>query len=163
VVIATPWFNKISLLISPSFFFHPFLSNLVLSMDLFTTPPAASASASGVSSGGESNNPPGKIRSACNRCHSQKLRCVIKIGQVSCERCLKLKTSCRFGPRAPRASLKPPEQATGCAQVDWHEPLSMSASITMPNVHSNAMIADVSDSDWLFSPSAKTGIAEGRG
>ena len=132
-------------------------------MDLFTTPPAASASALGVSSRDESNSPPGKIRSACNRCHSQKLRCVKNIGQVSCQRCLKLKSSCRFGPRAPRASLKPREQATNCAQSDWHEPLSAPAFIPTLNISSNLMIADVCDSDWHFPPNAETGIAEEQG
>ncbi|KAK9257618.1 hypothetical protein V1519DRAFT_477652, partial [Lipomyces tetrasporus] len=132
-------------------------------MDYLRTQPApsASASASGVSSGAESHNAPGKTRSACNRCHSQKLRCVRNIGQVSCERCLRLRTSCRFGPRAPRASLKSPQRAAA-AQAEWQIPLSGSASIPTPNLHADAMIAGVSDSEWLFSPSADTDISEGR-
>lgn len=134
-------------------------------MDLFTTAPAASASVSGpvVSSVGESDNLSGKVRSACDRCHSQKLRCVRNRGQVSCERCLKLKRSCRFGPRAiraTRASLKPAEQATFYGQGDRHGSLSVSASTPTPNV---AMIADVNDRYWFSLPSADISIAEGRG
>ncbi|KAL4755697.1 Zn(II)2Cys6 transcription factor domain-containing protein [Aspergillus foveolatus] len=49
---------------------------------------------------------PAKIRSACNRCHAQKLRCVLKPGQVQCERCLRLDTVCRFASRAPRGSQR---------------------------------------------------------
>jgi len=67
---------------------------------------------------------------------------------------------CRFDPRAPRASLKPSENATGCVQGDWHEPLSVSASIHTPTVHSNVMSAHLNDGDWLFSPSAETGGVE---
>lgn len=132
-------------------------------MDPFMTPPAASASALEVTFGGESNNHPRKTRSACNRCHSQKLRCAKQIGQSSCERCLKLRRSCRFGPRAPRVSLQLPKQDTNCTQGDWHEPLSVSASMTRPSVPSNTPIADVSNSDSLFSLNAETAIAEGRG
>ena len=125
--------------------FNLFLPTLVLNMDLFTDPHAASASAS-VSPAGESNNPAVKNRSACDRCHSQKLRCVKRTGQVTCARCLKLKTICRFSPRAPRASLKLPEQATGYPQGYWHDPVSMTASIPwLWNMHASPMTADVSD------------------
>ena len=123
----------------------------------------ASAEASGVFSGAESRPPHRNFRSACNRCHSQKLRCVRKIGQVICERCLKLKKSCRLGLRAPRASLKAPDQATGRAHGNWHEPLSASTSICTPSVQSFQMIAGVTESDWLGLSSAGTGNAEGRG
>ncbi|BCS20325.1 Zn(II)2Cys6 transcription factor domain-containing protein [Aspergillus puulaauensis] len=47
-----------------------------------------------------------KTRSACDRCHGQKLRCILKPGQARCERCLRLDTACRFAPRAPRGSIK---------------------------------------------------------
>ncbi|KAA8652846.1 Zn(II)2Cys6 transcription factor domain-containing protein [Aspergillus tanneri] len=58
-----------------------------------------------------------KSRSACNRCHAQKLRCVRQPGQLHCERCLKLDTICQFARRAPRGSKKrqsaqTPEQPT---------------------------------------------------
>ncbi|OJI98827.1 hypothetical protein ASPVEDRAFT_38326 [Aspergillus versicolor CBS 583.65] len=47
-----------------------------------------------------------KTRSACDRCHGQKLRCILKPGHTRCERCLRLDTVCRFAPRAPRGSIK---------------------------------------------------------
>ncbi|KAL2808335.1 hypothetical protein BJX63DRAFT_39434 [Aspergillus granulosus] len=47
-----------------------------------------------------------KTRSACDRCHSQKLRCVRRAGQSHCERCLRLDGVCRFAPRARRGSKK---------------------------------------------------------
>ena len=47
-----------------------------------------------------------KTRSACDRCHGQKLRCIRKPGQSRCERCLRLDAACRFAPRAPRGSIK---------------------------------------------------------
>ena len=128
-----------SLFISPSFSIRPykFLSNSVLSMDLFTDLSAASASASGGFSGCN-QRPTRKGRAACDRGHSQKLRCVRRTDQDSCERCLKLKTSCRFGPRSSRASLKPREQAAGCAYE---------AFISTPNVYSDPVVANVSDDD----------------
>jgi hypothetical protein len=128
-------------------------------MDPLATPPAASASA-GVESRGEWNKLPRKIRSACDRCHSQKLRCVRKQGGVSYERYLRLHTSCRFGPRAPRASLRPLQRG---AQDDWHEPPSVSVAIPMPNLHSNPAITNRSSSEWLFSPDIDAGITEEQG
>jgi hypothetical protein len=143
--------------------FNLFLPTLVLKMDLFTDPHAASASAS-VSPASESNSPAGKNRSACDRCHSQKLRCVRKTGQVTCERCLKLKTICRFSPRAPRASLKLPEQATGYAQGYWHDQVSMTASVpSLWNIHANSTIGNESDNNWNFLPDSEGGLAEGPG
>jgi hypothetical protein len=151
--------------IFPSRPFSLFLPTLVLKMDLFTDPPAASASASAsVPPTGRTNNAAAKNRSACDRCHSQKLRCIRKTGQVTCERCLKLKTICRFSPRAPRASLKPSEQATGYDQGYWHDPLSMSASTpSLWNMHANSTIANLSDNNWNFPPDSERSLAEGLG
>lgn len=134
-------------------------------MDLPTTPPTASASASapGVSSSSESQNSPRKIRSACDRCHGQKLRCIRKEGQVSCERCLKLHTTCRFGPRASRTSLKRPKSPARWVQGEEQEPLSASASIPTPNAYSNEIIADRRNSDWWFPLGLETSIATGPG
>ncbi|KAH6667628.1 hypothetical protein B0J14DRAFT_182907 [Halenospora varia] len=86
-------------------------------MDFFTNQPAASASASAsrtpveaARSGLAKVSASRKVRLACDRCHTQKLRCVRKPHQASCERCIRLKNVCRFGPRAPRASLKVRQQ-----------------------------------------------------
>ena len=46
------------------------------------------------------------LRSACDRCHGQKLRCTKSASAIDCDRCLKAKTSCvhsaalRFGRKA---------------------------------------------------------------
>ncbi|KAL3491025.1 hypothetical protein BJX62DRAFT_206030 [Aspergillus germanicus] len=53
------------------------------------------------------SNQPRKTRSACDKCHTQKLRCTRKPGQSQCERCLRLNDECRFAPRAKRGSKKP--------------------------------------------------------
>ena len=39
----------------------------------------------------------GPIRRACNRCHTQKLSCK-RVGNESCERCLRLKAECKSSP-----------------------------------------------------------------
>ncbi|KAL2852099.1 hypothetical protein BJY01DRAFT_100716 [Aspergillus pseudoustus] len=56
-----------------------------------------------------SSQPP-KTRSACDRCHSQKLRCSRQSGQSRCERCERLDTACRFAARTRRGSKKPRPQ-----------------------------------------------------
>ncbi|KAL3443349.1 hypothetical protein BJX65DRAFT_285352 [Aspergillus insuetus] len=53
------------------------------------------------------SNQPKKTRSACDKCHTQKLRCTRKSGHSQCERCLRLNAECRFAPRAKRGSKKP--------------------------------------------------------
>ena len=136
-------------------------------MDLLTTQPggelsgSASASASGLSTGGEScetkspsNDPVGKVRTACNRCHGQKLRCIKKPGQTKCERCRKLHTSCRFSPRAPRSSLKHSEPAIDGMQG----PFPLPPSMDIQNVHVNSLLGDC-NSAWLFPPNAATNVA----
>ncbi|KAL4800826.1 hypothetical protein BDV19DRAFT_352212 [Aspergillus venezuelensis] len=45
------------------------------------------------------------MRAACNKCHSQKLRCIRKRGEDRCERCSRLDATCVFSPRAPRGSI----------------------------------------------------------
>lgn len=44
-------------------------------------------------------------RLACDRCHSQKLRCQRQHGQGSCQRCSHLNATCVFSPRQPRRAL----------------------------------------------------------
>lgn len=126
---------------------------------------SASASGPGLSSGGESyetqtpsNDPAGKVRAACNRCHGQKLRCIKKPGQAKCERCRKLHTSCRFSPRAPRSSLKQSEPAID----DMQESFSLSRSTDIPNLHANSMLGEC-NSEWLLPPNAAPNLAGGSG
>jgi len=142
------------------FFLHIILPNYVLSMDLFTITPAASASVLGLSPGSQSNIPPKKTRSACTRCHSQKLRCVKQTEKTSCERCLKLKTICRFEPRTLRSSLKSQNRISTSG---WGEPPPAAASAPTPNAHTNVIATDISDNDWEFYPNSKTINTEGQG
>jgi hypothetical protein len=131
----------------------------VLFMDTFTDPPVASASASGTSSessgGGCSGYPSRKTRLACDRCHTQKLKCVRKAGNGSrCERCLRLKTACRFGPRVARSPIKFPEQvAVGIRSED---PLSVPASMSIPAGYSDVTIAGASETEWPYRSSEHT-------
>ena len=54
-----------------------------------------------------------KRRSACDRCHSHKLRCSKATGTGSCERCLKLRAQCIFSPTM-RGLVRPgPNQTRG--------------------------------------------------
>ncbi|KAL1966321.1 hypothetical protein VTN77DRAFT_4674 [Rasamsonia byssochlamydoides] len=64
-----------------------------------------------------------RLRSACDRCHSQKLRCRRLPGAVSCARCLKQGTSCVFSPRAPRTYAHPRRTPLGDA-VEEAAPVS---------------------------------------
>lgn len=105
-------------------------------MDPFVNLPAASASALTLaveSRAGRKN--PRKARSACNRCHSNKQRCVRKPEETTCERCVKLHVLCRFGPRVPRASRGPRET-------------ERAAALPTTSIYSNPE----SDGGWLFSP-----------
>ena len=77
-----------------------------------------------------------KVRFACDRCHSQKLRCVRKSGHITCNRCAKRGDRCKFSPRAPRASLKPSDPAAS-TRDGIHGP-----TLSMPTPTSN-VCADV--------------------
>ncbi|TVY45566.1 hypothetical protein LOCC1_G004019 [Lachnellula occidentalis] len=129
-------------------------------MDLFTTPSAASASVLTIAPCGQSNNALKKTRSACTRCHSQKLRCVRQKGQARCDRCLKLKTICRFDLRAPRVSPKPRGQDTACDQGELQHNV---ASISMPYTHMIEMYTNTNDRGWEVPPNSKTQFREGPG
>ncbi|PGH06271.1 hypothetical protein GX51_02468 [Blastomyces parvus] len=107
---------------------------------------------------GESNSTPGqaprKGRAACNRCHTQKLRCVRKPEEARCERCLRLGKTCQFSVRAPRGSLK----AHRAQQVTRAAPIP--ASGIVPNAHSDAMTGQGQNMDERFSPSETALVSE---
>jgi hypothetical protein len=133
-------------------------------MDLLTTldtnAASASASALGISAAQISNGTPRKTRSACNRCHSQKLRCIKNISHVSCERCLKLKRSCKFSPRVPRAPLKQPEPTDPSSLDGIHELLPTTTSTLAPNEYASQIIPGSSGNQWHLPDSTETVIAE---
>ncbi|OAA68484.1 Zn(2)-C6 fungal-type DNA-binding domain protein [Niveomyces insectorum RCEF 264] len=71
---------------------------------------------------------PGKTRSSCDRCHSQKLRCVKRSGRASCDRCLRLRCRCRYSPRAPRVSRSSRQPPKASVPNDTeHKRLSITA------------------------------------
>lgn len=39
-----------------------------------------------------------RLRAACDRCHTQKVRCPKKPEEESCDRCIKAKVSCKYSP-----------------------------------------------------------------
>jgi hypothetical protein len=95
-----------------------------------------------------------KIRLACDRW------CIRNSGQTSCHRCLKVGCSCRFSPRAPRASLKASEP---CAQENRHDsPSSMSLSMptSRSDTHPNVIANSNGNNEWLLPPSPDMNILE---
>ncbi|RDW71425.1 hypothetical protein BP6252_07988 [Coleophoma cylindrospora] len=116
-------------------------------MDSSTTQSPASASA-GTQTRAQGKRPPRKIRSACNRCHAQKLRCVRKQGDAHCERCLRLKlhVSCRFEARAARAC---PRSSPHNGQDDLHEPPAGTITLPVPDMSLSPVITN-SSNEWLF-------------
>lgn len=100
-------------------------------MDCLNLAPTAADSASRLPCHNHGHRPSEKTRAACDRCHTQKLRCVKAKGKVSCDRCLKLKTSCKFSPRAFRSSVK--REAPSCVSRDreWQPNLP---AISRPSV-----------------------------
>jgi hypothetical protein len=133
-------------------FFSPFALQhySTINMNLFTTPPVASTSriSSEPCRGVSSDKPRGKTRSACNRCHAQKLKCVRKAGHdgISCERCLRLKTLCRFSPRAARSAVKLPKQVA--VEMVSEDLLSMPAPMPMLTRLPDPSLARVHETDW---------------
>lgn len=135
----------------------------VYNMDAFEIPSAGSGSALGFLSDSESASFPRKARSACTRCHSQKLRCVRRNDQLRCERCLKLKTNCRFEARASRASLNPAGRAELGGNDDWHDPVSSTnLSVLNSGACSNHDIAYINHTNWRLPQNSGAKVAETR-
>ncbi|KAK5634786.1 hypothetical protein RRF57_010499 [Xylaria bambusicola] len=98
----------------------------------------------------------GKTRSACNRCHQQKLRCVKTIEQSTCERCARLKIECRYSPRERRVG-----RSGQCRTGAWPGPRNL-APLPMP--HTQQTIAPIPGSNecsWLSCPNTAIENAEG--
>ncbi|CAG9974874.1 unnamed protein product [Clonostachys byssicola] len=128
-------------------------------MDLVVTPSAASASpstseltsksaltiASG-SAGKPRHQLSSKTRLSCDRCHAQKLRCVKDEGIPTCRRCLRLKTLCRYSPRAARSSMRPRGQSAHLPQAD-HD-VTLSAGEPTEDIAPVPMAATMGDIGW---------------
>ncbi|KAI0450639.1 hypothetical protein F5B21DRAFT_489893 [Xylaria acuta] len=87
-----------------------------------------------------------QTRSACNRCHQQKLRCIKTKEQASCERCARLKTECRYGPRGGRRSVRNGPSTPGPGT--WVEPRSLAPAIVPAPPDITEVPKDV-DYEWL--------------
>ncbi|KAL7620565.1 hypothetical protein AAE478_009560 [Parahypoxylon ruwenzoriense] len=78
---------------------------------------------------------PRPLRSSCDRCHSQKLKCPKQPGVATCTRCLKAGTNCVFSPAAPSARRivhNPVYPDRGLnVQFDWSA-LDLEAALVTP-------------------------------
>ncbi|KAK7229890.1 hypothetical protein V2G26_002060 [Clonostachys chloroleuca] len=142
-------------------------------MDLVVTPSAASASPSTSEStsksavtiaSGSAEQPrhqlSSKTRFSCDRCHAQKLRCVKDEGIATCRRCLRLKTLCRYSPRAARLSVKPRGQSTHLPQPD-HD-LTLSTGESLKDIQPVPVAASLGDVDWWVPADTPIGLVEGQ-
>ncbi|KAI1752578.1 hypothetical protein F4782DRAFT_540249 [Xylaria castorea] len=98
-----------------------------------------------------------QTRSACNRCHQQKLRCIKTKEQTSCERCVRLKTECRYRPRRHRSARNGP---SGPRPGTWVEPHSL-APVVVPAIPDMTEVPkDIGCYDWLSFLNMETNNAE---
>ncbi|KAI0553485.1 hypothetical protein F4679DRAFT_473700 [Xylaria curta] len=97
-----------------------------------------------------------QTRSACSRCHQQKLRCIKTKEQVSCERCIRLKTECRYRPRGRRSVRNGPPNAEPGA---WVKMRSL-APATVPVLADISEVPKDIDCDWLSFLNTETNSEE---
>ncbi|KAI0442155.1 hypothetical protein F4803DRAFT_386793 [Xylaria telfairii] len=97
--------------------------------------------------GRASANPPARsqTRSACNRCHRQKLRCIKTKGQTSCERCARLKTECHYRSRGRRGTRNDPSNP---GPGTWVEPRILAPALG-PAIPDMAGVPEDISCDWL--------------
>ncbi|KAI1502455.1 hypothetical protein F5X99DRAFT_407949 [Biscogniauxia marginata] len=100
---------------------------------------------------------PRPLRSSCDRCHSQKLKCPKQSGSAACARCLKAGTACVFsqsrqpGPAAQRTPAAPVYEGG----VAYQPP----PSEERPDVHLSWPIFDLGDV-FTNSPELSRGIQQ---
>ncbi|KAI1748263.1 hypothetical protein F4782DRAFT_380611 [Xylaria castorea] len=131
-------------------------------MESAITPPSIHSQTSATSSS-RAEASRRKTRSACNRCHQQKLRCTKAKGQTSCERCFKLKTDCRHSLRNRRnAQSRPLETPSGIEQRSL-APAIGPARPDMRRSVSDTLAAEGTQYDWLYFPDVGMDNAESLG
>ncbi|KAI1089413.1 hypothetical protein F5B19DRAFT_378152 [Rostrohypoxylon terebratum] len=76
---------------------------------------------------------PRPLRSSCDRCHSQKLKCPKEPGVATCTRCLKAGTSCIFSPAAlsTRRNMFSPVYLDGDLNTNTDINLNMNTNMNM--------------------------------
>ncbi|KAI0508474.1 hypothetical protein F5B22DRAFT_398673 [Xylaria bambusicola] len=97
----------------------------------------------------------GKTRSACNRCHQQKLRCIKAAEQSVCERCTRLKIECRYSPRERRVG-----RSGRCRTGAWPQPRNL-APLPMPDTQQTIPIPGGNECGWLSFSGTGVNNAEG--
>ncbi|KAI1271943.1 hypothetical protein F5Y07DRAFT_403873 [Xylaria sp. FL0933] len=107
----------------------------------------------------------GKTRSACDRCHRQKLKCIKAVDRTACERCERLTIECRYSPRErrtvrskQRSRTPPPSDLRNLAPAIIAPPAApgmrrQSATAAVP--------ASLECGDWLAMQTAAGHNAEG--
>ncbi|KAI0100629.1 hypothetical protein GGR51DRAFT_531948 [Nemania sp. FL0031] len=91
---------------------------------------------------------PLKIRSACNRCHQQKLRCIKAKGRTSCERCAKHQTECRYSPRRRHTSRHRPLENGPGALPEPRDLAPARASVIADMQRDATAVPGSSESSW---------------
>ncbi|KAI0905816.1 hypothetical protein F4823DRAFT_115300 [Ustulina deusta] len=109
----------------------------------------------------------GKQRSACNRCHQQKLRCIKTMEQTTCERCTKLKLECRYSPRERRiVRNRPFRRPFAAGPGAWPEPRDLAPALApaMPDMQQRiTAVPGRFECGWLAFQDTALDNAEGLG
>ncbi|KAI5918680.1 hypothetical protein F4810DRAFT_563435 [Camillea tinctor] len=94
---------------------------------------------------------PRPLRSSCDRCHAQKLRCPKQSGSATCTRCLKAGATCVFSqakPPGPVTQPAPPPAPAYVSEVAYQPP---SPLVDRPDTHLAWPLFDLGDG-FLNSP-----------
>lgn len=70
-------------------------------------------------------------RLACDRCHAKKIRCVVRIQEKACTRCVKQNLSCIFSP--PAKTGRPPHARARHASQSSIPTISVCAALPSPS------------------------------
>ncbi|KAI1421649.1 hypothetical protein F5Y12DRAFT_694961 [Xylaria sp. FL1777] len=108
-----------------------------------------------------------KTRSACDRCHQQKLRCIKTRQQTTCERCARLAVECCYSPRERRIVRNGPFGRPFRTGPDaWSEPRDLAPAIAPEKPDMQQSVTAVPGSvehDWIPFQNAAVGNAEALG
>lgn len=76
-------------------------------------------------------------RAACDRCHSQKIRCPRKAGQDVCDRCQKARTPCIFSPFRQKKISEEETEKDESSVVSLEQPSIVYSGAISDNVSSS--------------------------
>ncbi|KAI0803999.1 hypothetical protein GGR55DRAFT_682135 [Xylaria sp. FL0064] len=104
-----------------------------------------------------------KTRSACDRCHRQKLRCIKAVERTACERCERLAIDCLYSPRERRTVRSKQSRTTPPSDPRKLAP-AIIAPPAAPGMRQSVTAALASlQCDWLAFQTAAGHNAEGLG